>query len=775
MSQVRPPTITSVSPAGVQRGNTITLTVEGANLADASAIQFSHPGLKGQITNVIELPYQPIIRPKGFTGAPIEDIYALHRVLIKLRADESMPSGRHNFRIKTPQGTTNLGSVYVGTLVEVSEIEPNNTLAEAHRIFFPSTVVGAVGRSGDEDLFEFEAEAGKTVVFEMQAAALGSPLDAELTLLDAEAKVLARNSDYNGRPDPFLAYTFSQSGTYRIRVTDSAGAGSARHFYRLNIGALPYLTRVFPLGLRKSTTAELDLEGVNLEDHQKIKVEAPANPRHGETLWIQPTARGRESQTRLRVAVGEDPEVLEQENNDTPAAAQAVSLPVTINGRIEGTGKAGDQDVFRISLKQGQRVAMTVLAQRLGSLLDSILEVVDVNGRPIPRLVARPVWQTFVTLNDPDSLRRGIRIDSWPALSIGDYVMVGNEVLQVEELPKGPDDDIKFRGYRGMRTGYEGTTPEAHSMNAAVYKVDLHKPGSTFPPNGMPLFHINYVNDDGGQNFGKDSHLIFVAPVDGDYFVRIRDIRGLQGRDFAYRLTLSEPRPDFTLSVDPPNPNIPRGDTAPLTVTATRLDGFDGPIDVQVLGLPAGVSATQGRILPGSNNVTLTLRASPGVQQEGFASFRVAGKAQIDGQEVERRSDDADSMDDSVSAVSIASPPELRITSAGPREIVLEPGQQAAVQVAIAREHGFAGRVPVEVRNLPLGVIIPDVGLNGILINENESSRTFHIQVDERTSPLEQTLYLVARIETNSPNSTDHASDAIRLKVIPKKTQVSQK
>src|SRR2546425_7778283 len=59
MSQVRPPTITSVSPAGFQRGNTITLTVEGANLADANAIQFSHPGLKGQITNVIELPYQP--------------------------------------------------------------------------------------------------------------------------------------------------------------------------------------------------------------------------------------------------------------------------------------------------------------------------------------------------------------------------------------------------------------------------------------------------------------------------------------------------------------------------------------------------------------------------------------------------------------------------------------------------------------------------------------------------------------------------------------------
>ena len=33
---------------------------------------------------------------------------------------------------------------------------------------------------------------------------------------------------------------------------------------------------------------------------------------------------------------------------------------------------------------------MTVLAQRLGSTLDSILEVLDGAGRPVPRVVARP-------------------------------------------------------------------------------------------------------------------------------------------------------------------------------------------------------------------------------------------------------------------------------------------------------------------------------------------------------------------------------------------------
>src|SRR5207249_9205617 len=238
-----------------------------------------------------------------------------------------------------------------------------------------------------------------------------------------------------------------------------------------------------------------------------------------------------------------------------------------------------DQDLFRFRARRGQRISMTVLAQRLGSPLDSVLEVTDSAGRVLPRALARPVWQTFVTLNDPGSLQSGMRIDSWTALGIGDRVMVGNEIVQVQELPKNPDADIQFRSYRGVRIGYEGTTPEAHAMGTTVYKVELHKPGRTFPPNGMPLFTIPYCNDDGGQNFGKDSFLMFEAPEDGEFLVRIRDIRGLQGKTYAYRLTLQEPQPDFTLSVDPKNPNIPRGGAVPLAVTATRLDGFDGPID----------------------------------------------------------------------------------------------------------------------------------------------------------------------------------------------------
>jgi hypothetical protein len=299
--------------------------------------------------------------------------------------------------------------------------------------------------------------------------------------------------------------------------------------------------------------------------------------------------------------------------------------------------------------------------------------------------------------------------------------------------------------------------------------VELHKPGSTFPPNGMPLFILPYANDDGGQNFGKDSHLIFEAPEDGEFLVRIRDIRGLQGREYAYRLTLAAPEPDFRLSFDPKNPNIARGGAVPLTVTATRVDGFDGPIDVEVEGLPAGLTAAPARVLAGANTATLILRAAPDARAGGFAHFRVRGRAAIGGAARERWADAADT----VAGISVTEAPELEVTVVQPSELVLQPGEQAAVKVAIARRRGFAGRVPVDVRNLPFGVIVPDIGLNGILITEDESSRTFHVSVDPKTPPLEQTLYLVARIETNG-GALEHASVPIRLKVVARKESTSQ-
>jgi len=61
-NRTTPPTISAVSPLGVSRGATIEMTVEGLNLARASAIYFSEPGIKARILRVKELPDLPDVR-----------------------------------------------------------------------------------------------------------------------------------------------------------------------------------------------------------------------------------------------------------------------------------------------------------------------------------------------------------------------------------------------------------------------------------------------------------------------------------------------------------------------------------------------------------------------------------------------------------------------------------------------------------------------------------------------------------------------------------------
>jgi hypothetical protein len=75
----------------------------------------------------------------------------------------------------------------------------------------------------------------------------------------------------------------------------------------------------------------------------------------------------------------------------------------------------------------------------------------------------------------------------------------------------------------------------------------------------------------------------------------------------------------------------------------------------------------------------------------------------------------------------------------------------------------------VEVRNLPPRVRVLDVGLNGVLINENEKQRSFKIEALPSAQPIEQWIYVSGRIETRSPLATSYAaSQPILLRIKPR-------
>lgn len=140
-----------------------------------------------------------------------------------------------------------------------------------------------------------------------------------------------------------------------------------------------------------------------------------------------------------------------------------------------------------------------------------------------------------------------------------------------------------------------------------------------------------------------DSRLLYTFPAAGDYYLRLRDIQGKGGEDYAYRLTVAPPRPDFTLRISPDNPRMGQGDTAAITVAAIRQDDFSGEIKLAVEQLPGGYIASDALIPAGQNEGRLTI-TSPVSAPTGILSPVVTGTATIGKDSVTRRAESAESL-----------------------------------------------------------------------------------------------------------------------------------
>jgi hypothetical protein len=105
----------------------------------------------------------------------------------------------------------------------------------------------------------------------------------------------------------------------------------------------------------------------------QIAADAPTGVRYWR-LWNSQGAT-----PAKQFVVGDLPEIVEEEIDGDPVPVD-VRLPVTINGRIF---PREDVDVWAFPVRKGQTISAEVMAARLGSPLDSRLEVRDPHGRVI--------------------------------------------------------------------------------------------------------------------------------------------------------------------------------------------------------------------------------------------------------------------------------------------------------------------------------------------------------------------------------------------------------
>ena len=743
----KPPQVTKLSPASGQRGKTIRMTFEGKHLEGTQEVVSSLPG-------VISRSLPDGVKP--------------NLVRAEITFPANTPAGVYKLALKSAAGQSAQLPFTVDLFAETSEQEPNDSPSVGQMITLPATVVGSIGKAGDVDYFRFEAKAGQEIGVQILTSAVGSKLEPLLQLRDLTGRVLAEGR--NG----LLGYTVKEPGPYALGIRDREYRGGPDMQYRLHIGDIPVVTAVYPLGLQRGTEVRIHLVGVNLGGVKFVSVKAPANAAIGSRLPVPVKTPAGTPLGDASVVVGEFPEIvaapagyfgtvhfpplgsgLRPLVSPPPGMRyrkEVASVPATANGRID---EPGETHIWRFPAKKGQRLIIEVNARRIGSPLDSHIEILDSKGQPLPRATLRCVAKTYVTFRDHDSASPGMRIETWSEFAMNDYVYVGGELLRIKTLPRNPDDDCQFFSAQGQRVGYMDTTPTHHPMNDPLYKVAIHPPGTKFSPNGMPVFTLYYRNDDGGPGYGKDSRIVFDPPADGEYQVRIGDSGGQGGKEYAYRLTVRPPRPAFTVSFNPTEPAVWKGGALPITVTADRTDGFEDAIQIQLDNLPAGFSAPATTIPAEENTTTFGLYADPKATVPAAAApFKLVARAVIAGKEVRREVQGG--------RAKVVEPGDL-ITTTDLSEVTVRPGGQVWLTGTIERRNGYTQRVPVEVRGLPHGVRVLDIGLNGILITERESSRAFAIYCEPWVKPMEHPFVVLVKSERKG---AEHAAKSVLLKVV---------
>jgi WD40 repeat protein len=717
------PEITAIEPRGVERGTTTRVKILGKNLLEASAVKFD----RGQFTATI---------------VPADaDLSRADELIVDIVPAADTPRGRYQLSVTTSGGDSGQLPIEVDNLPQRVEVEPNAVVAAVSPVALPGCVWGTLAMMGDVDHVTFDARAGQTIVVDLEAKRLGSKLNGMLSLLDPAGHIVATSNDFNDDSDPFVAYQVPADGRYAVRVRDLALAGSDKHFYRLSLGDMPYVTAAFPLSVSAGGQRDVQLIGYNLPADVNVKVTAD---KPGEQDVPVDADRFR-SRGALKVLVSDMAEIVENEPNDRPEQATSLAVPGAAGGRIAlassntASNGATDVDLYRFEARKGQTWIVEIDAARRKSPLDAKLEVLDAQGQPVPRLLLQAVRDSYLEFRPIDSIAPGFRAKNWEEMELNEYIYLQGEVCKVFRMPQGPDSEMQMYTSAGKRRGYFDTSARAHPLDESIYTVVPHPIGARLVSTGLPVFQINYENDDDGdRKLGRDSRLTFTAPADGAYLVRVSDVRGLGGEMFAYRLVVRQPRPDFSVRVNERDITVPAGSGQRLTFAADRIDGFDGEILIEASGLPAGFTVSTPTVIQaGHNEARAVVNAAPGAAKptdEALANIKITSKAKIDGAWVEK----------SVAAprLSTSEKPKL-IVHLEPSELTIAPGTTITALLKVER-NGFDELANFDIDNLPHGVIVDNIGLNGVLIRAGETERQIFLTAAKWVPDTSRRIHAVA-------------------------------
>lgn len=448
----------------------------------------------------------------------------------------------------------------VGDLPELNCDGLNTSPEKAMTVPVGSIVNSPRGNDPTVHYYEIDCEAGKRILIRCDARGIDSRMMPVLEVWNPEGGHIATARATQTRPAQ-IELVPPTSGKFRLSVNDITYRGGDASPYRLEVSTRPVIWGIWPPTAPPGSTGTFTLYGTGLPNGKPVE---------GDT-----TPPGLQ-EIQLPISIPRDP---------IPFSQSTLSLRFGLpEGAVTGfehrlPGESPAADPVWISEAQ----APVLLEQESNNRLESAQPLslpCEVTGRFRPgKDVA---WYTF-------HARQGETIS----------IRVFSERLNLPTDPQLTLFRINHDDQGGIQT-----------QQVAVAD-DLTPSGETAP------FHSRSL----------DPELTFTADGDGHYALQVRNLVPGNLADFwgAYRMLIRPVRPDFEivaafkelgrapLHESPQRAQAPilrRGGTLPILIQATRIDGFSGPIDVQVEGLPGGVEAPKVTLPAGTSQGVLMLQAS---------------------------------------------------------------------------------------------------------------------------------------------------------------------
>jgi hypothetical protein len=233
----------------------------------------------------------------------------------------------------------------------------------------------------------------------------------------------------------------------------------------------------------------------------------------------------------------------------------------------------------------------------------------------------------------------------------------------------------------------------------------------------------------------SEAKLTFTAAADGDYILRVRDLNSKGGDSYVYHVKADWARQDFTLRCDPDKAMIGPGSSTAWYVHVTRSNGFAGPVDVEIKGLPRGITASPLTIPPSMTQgvIVLTAAADAG---HGAAHVEIIGKAQlktVDGkdeiavrrtqsnQEIYSPGGGRARFNVDLQTVAVTDPSDILKVNVSAARIALKPGAEVRIDVTLERRSDYDKDVSLDILLQHLGSIFGNPLPPGVTIVEGKS------------------------------------------------------